>query len=433
MINRLDAGADGFAAALARLRRIPEADDIQDAVAAIIRRVCDDGDAALLEFGAKFDDFHPQTAADLHISPRTMAAARETIPAPVLSALRDAAARVREYHRRQKPRSWRRADARGNVVGERFAPVSRAAVYAPGGRAAYPSSVLMGVIPAKIAGVAEVLLMTPAAGGAVSPLTLAAAAEAGADGVLLCGGAQAIAAAALGTESVRRADVVAGPGNAFVAEAKRQLCGRIGVDSLAGPSEVLIVSDSSAPSEWVAADVVAQAEHDSLAQSIVVSPDRRHLDEVAAALAKQISAQPRAATIAESLANRGALIFAADLDGCIRIADEIAAEHVQIMCADAETVAARVRTAGGIFVGAHSPTVLGDYGAGPNHILPTGGTARFASPLSTVHFMKRTGILRADPEGASVLAETAAILAEAEGLFAHATAARLRLRQKSAP
>lgn len=431
MINRLDAGAEGFADALARLRRIPEADDIQDAVAAIIRQVRENGDSALLKFSAEFDDFRPKNAAGLHIPKKMLAAARETISPPVLSALRDAAARVREYHRRQKPRSWQRADLHGNIVGERFAPVSRAAVYAPGGRAAYPSSVLMGVIPAKVAGVAEVLLMTPAAGGAVSPLSLAAAAEAGADEVLICGGAQAIAAAAFGTESVRRADVVAGPGNAFVAEAKRQLCGHIGVDSLAGPSEVLIISDDSASPEWVAADMIAQAEHDSLAQSIVVSPVRRHLDEVAAALQKQISAQPRAAIVSESLAKRGALILAPDLDECIRIADEIAAEHLQIMCADADTVAARVRTAGGIFIGAHSPTVFGDYGAGPNHILPTGGTARFASPLSTVHFMKRTGVLRANPEGAAVLAESAAVLAESEGLFAHAAAARLRGTKKS--
>ena len=428
MINRLDAGADGFAESLARLLRIPEADDIADAVAAIIRRVRDDGDAALLELSAKFDDFRPAAAADLYVSPRAIAEARAAIPAAALSALQTAAARVREYHRRQKPESWEFADSFGNMVGERISPVLRAAVYAPGGRAAYPSSVLMGVIPAKIAGVPEVLLLTPAAGGAVSPLTLAAAAEAGADRILMCGGAQAIAAAAFGTESVPRADVVAGPGNAFVAEAKRQLCGRIGVDSLAGPSEVLILSDGSASPEWTAADVIAQAEHDSLAQSIVVSPVREHLDEIAAALARQVPKQPRAAIIAESLAARGALIFAPDMDACIRIADEVAAEHVQVMCADAENIAARVRCAGGLFIGAHSPVSLGDYGAGPNHILPTGGTARFASPLGAGHFMKRAGVLRANPEGAAILAETAAVLAEAEGLFAHAAAAKMRMR-----
>lgn len=430
IIHRLDAEADGFCAALARLLQIAAADDIRDSVAAILRRVRENGDAALLEYGAKFDNFHPASPAELYASASEIAAARKTIAAPVLSALESAAARVRAYHRRQKPRSWRRADVRGNVVGERILPVARAAAYAPGGRAAYPSSVLMGVIPAKIAGVAEVILMTPATGGAASPLTLAAAAIAGADKVLFCGGAQAAAAAAFGTESVPRADVIAGPGNAYFAEAKRQLCGQIGVDSLAGPSEVLIVSDDSVSAEWVAADVAAQAEHDSLAQSIVVSPSRRHLDEVAAALAKQIPAQPRAEIIAESLSARGALIFAPDMDACVRIADEIAAEHVQVMCENAEAVAARIRRAGGIFIGAHSPAPFGDYGAGPNHILPTGGTARFASPLNAGHFMKRIGILQMSAEGAAEFAETAAVLAEAEGLRAHATAARLRKKRK---
>ena len=428
MIRRLEADADGFAAALAKLLQMPAADDIQSAVSAIIRRVRDEGDAALLEYGAKFDDFRPASSAGLYASARDIAAARKTLSPPVLSALKSAAARVRAYHRRQKPRSWQRTDACGNVVGERIAPVSRAAVYAPGGRAAYPSSVLMGVIPAKVAGVSEIILMTPAAGGAVSPLTLAAAAIAGADKVLLCGGAQAVAAAAFGTDSVPRADVIAGPGNAFVAEAKRQLCGQIGVDSLAGPSEVLILSDDSAPPEWVAADVIAQAEHDFAAQSIVISPSRRHLDEVAAELARQTPLQPRAAIIADSLAARGALIFAPDMEKCIQIANDISPEHLQVMCDNADAVAARIHGAGGVFIGAHSPTPLGDYGAGPNHILPTGGTARFASPLNTGHFMKRTGVLRMSPAGAADFAETAAVLAHAEGLYAHA--ASVRLRQK---
>lgn len=426
MINRLNAATAGFAQTLAALRRPPAA-EVAAATTAIINRVRDEGDAALLALTAEFEQTNFAAPADLWVSPAILAAAPNKIAPELLAALEAAAARVRAYHQQQKPQSWQRTDAAGNMVGERLRPVARAAVYAPGGQAAYPSSVLMGVIPAKIAGVAEVVLITPPAAGAVSPITLAAAAIAGADRVLMLGGAQAVAAAAWGTSTIARADVIAGPGNAFVAEAKRQLYGHIGVDSLAGPSEVLIISDDTTDPNWVAADMIAQAEHAADAQSIALSPSERHLQAVAAALGEQIPQQPRARIIGESLATRGALIVAANIAACCRIANDIAAEHVQVMCADASAVAEQIDNAGGLFIGAHACVPLGDYGAGPNHVLPTAQTARFASPLGVGHFYKRTGVLQVGARGVSALAQTAATLAEAEGLFAHAASAKMRM------
>ena len=428
MIRRLDAAAADFSESLASLRNLPST-AVQEVVADVIRRVREEGDAALLAFSEKFDGFRPDTAAGFYAP--VSAAAKTQISPPLLEALEKAAARVSDYHQRQMPQAWEHTDSLGNMYGETITPVAHAAVYAPGGQAAYPSSVLMGVIPAKIAGVPKITLITPATDGVLPPITLAAAAVAGADHVVMLGGAQAVAAAALGTETISRADVIAGPGNVFVAEAKRQLYGEIGIDSLAGPSEVLIISDESADPKWVAADMMAQAEHDAIAQSIAISPNKEHLEQVAAELAAETPRQPRAALIAESLSARGALISAPDMEACCRIADEIAAEHVQIMCADADSVAARIHNAGGVFIGAHSCVALGDYGAGPNHVLPTAQTARFASPLGVGNFLRRAGVLRASAEGAAVWAETAAVLAEAEGLFAHAASAKLRMTPKT--
>ncbi|MGI9307557.1 MAG: histidinol dehydrogenase [Gammaproteobacteria bacterium] len=427
MINRLDSESAGFAAALARLRRLPAQDGVQESVAAILRRVRAEGDAALLELTAQFDGFSAASAAALFLPPESRRAARAQIPPPLCRALEEAAARIGEYHRRQMPESWRLRDANGNISGEDISPVARAAVYAPGGLAAYPSSVLMGVIPAKIAGVADIMLMTPPTkSGILPPAVLAAAEIAGVDSVLMLGGAQAVAAAAFGTETIRRADVVAGPGNAFVAEAKRQVFGYAGIDSPAGPSEVVIISDDSTAPEWVAADMLAQAEHDANAQSIAISPSRAHLDKVAESLAAQTARQPRAKIIAESLAARGALITAPTIARCCEIANDIAPEHAQVMCENAEETARRICNAGGLFVGAYSSVALGDYGAGPNHILPTAGAARFASPLGVSHFLKRTGFLQTGKTGTPLLAAAAALIAEAEGLHAHAAAAKLR-------
>ena len=425
-INRLNADENDFIASLMRLRQPPDGEDVHDVVAAIIRRVREEGDAALVELSAKFDGNTASQAAELFISPAELQAACSKIQPEIMKEIENAAARVRNYHQQQKTESWQSTDAHGNICGERVAAVSRAAVYAPGGQAAYPSSALMGLIPAKVAGVSEVFLMTPAAKGSVPPITLAAAATAGADGVWMLGGAQAVAAAAFGTETVARADVIVGPGNVYVAEAKRQLCGQIGIDSLAGPSEVLIVCDETANPDWVAADMLAQAEHDRHAQSIAISPNASFLDEVAAAMATQIQQQPRADIIAQSLASRGALITAKDMVACCQIANEIAAEHVQVMCADAVNVASQIHHAGGIFIGEYSCVPLGDYGAGPNHVLPTAQTARFASPLGVEHFLKRTGILHINANGAPPVVKTAVALAKAEGLFAHASSAMLR-------
>ena len=425
-IRRWSAEDNGFARSLARLRRPPDLENVRAAVADILRQVESEGDDAVLRLTARLDGVRKKTAAELFVPPAALRAACKKIPKPLLKALRDAAGRIGDYHRRQIPKSWRRKDAFGNIVGERMTAMARAAVYAPGGRAAYPSSALMGLIPAKIAGVGEVFLFSPPAKGGLPPLILAAAAVGGADGVWTIGGAQALAAAAFGTETIPRADVAVGPGNAYVAEAKRQLAGRVGVDSLAGPSELLIVGDRATNAEWAAADMLAQAEHDEHAQSIAVSPSAEFLDKLEKALAKQLAGQPREKIIRHSLSERGALIWAKDMDACCQIADEIAAEHLQVMCANAAKVASRIRNAGGIFIGAFSSAALGDYGAGPNHVLPTAGTARFASPLSAAHFMKRSGILQASSSGASPLAKTAAVLADAEGLPAHARAAKLR-------
>ncbi len=354
----------------------------------------------------------------------------EKIPPELRAALADAAARLRDYHERQRAMSWQYTDTYGNRLGERVSALKRAVVYAPGGKASYPSSALMGLIPAKIAGVDEVILTTPAPQGKVPETILAAAAIGGADRVFMLSGAQAVAAFALGTASIPQADVIVGPGNAYVAEAKRQLAGRAIFDAPAGPSEVLIISDGSAPAEWVAADMMAQAEHDEMAQSIAVSHDEEHLQAVEEALRRLLPTAKRADIIRHSLAARGALILARDIADCCRIADVIAAEHVQVMCHEAEAIADNVRNAGCIFIGAHSCVPLGDYCAGTNHVLPTAAAARFSSPLGVGVFYKRTGVVQAVAEGVAPLIKTTALLAQAEGLPAHVHAARLRLNEK---
>ncbi|MDM5146946.1 histidinol dehydrogenase [Candidatus Persebacteraceae bacterium Df01] len=428
MIPQLRTSAPDFANSFAVLRRQLNDEDVSAVVANIIERVRADGDKALLELTVQYDRAPLESAKKLVVPAETLSQAHESLAPELQAALRAAAERIEEYHRRQLPQSWQYTDFNGNTCGERITPVARAAVYAPGGRAAYPSSVLMGVIPAKIAGVREITLLTPVADGAVPPITLAAAKIAGADKVFTLGGAQAVAAAALGTDTVPRADVIVGPGNAYVAEAKRQLCGIVGIDSLAGPSEVLIVCDDTANPEWVAADMLAQAEHDERAQCITVSPDAALLNQVAAALVRQLETAPRAAIARHSLVSRGALITAANIGECCQLANDIAAEHVQVMCADAPAVAANIHNAGGLFIGAYSCVPLGDYGAGPNHVLPTAQTARFASPLGVHHFIKRTGIFQATAAGARIPAADAVTLARAEGLFAHAEAAALRTK-----
>ena len=429
-IRECRADAADFADVLRQLQTPPQDDDVQNCVAKILSRVQKGGDAALLEITAELDKVHAKSIADLRISPSQMHAAVEVIPPALRRALQDMAERVRRYHERQKPQDWEMEDENGNQMGERFLPVSRAAVYAPGGRAAYPSSVLMGVIPAKVAGVESIIVITPpqAEGedGKPLPVVLAAAAIAGADEMLCLGGAQAAAAAAFGTASIPRADVFVGPGNMYQTEAKRQLAGRIGLDSPAGPSEVLILADESANPTWVAADMLAQAEHDPQAQSILVTDSAQFAAAVRGALAVQLADAPRAEIIRRSLATRGALIVAADMAACCEVANHIAAEHVQIFCAAAAQVAAQIRNVGGLFIGAYSCTAFGDYGAGPNHVLPTNRAARFASPLGVQNFLKRSGWLAASAAGAAALSTGVCLLAESELLPAHAHSAALR-------
>ena len=423
----LSAEQSDFADRLRTLRTPPIAPPaVRQQVEAMEAHIREEGDKALLDYTEQFDCHRPPSVAELEVPPEALRTAESQVDAGLRHDLQTAAARLHDYHSRQQPTDWFYSDEHGNRLGERVRPVRRAVIYAPGGKAAYPSSVLMGVIPAVVAGVEEIILTTPAPGGTVPPITLVAAKLAGVHRIFLLGGAQAIIGFALGSETLPVADVIVGPGNAYVAEAKRQMFGRVGLDSIAGPSEVLILSDGSAPIDWIVADMAAQAEHDEEAQSMLLSPDRAHIDAVAVALAEFVESLPRRDIIRQSLANRGLFLHAPTLDDCCRIADDIAAEHLHIMTDKPETVANRIQNGGGFFIGHHSCVAFGDYLAGPNHILPTAGTAVFASPLGVGHFCKRSGYLQASAAGASALADTTARLADAEGLSAHAHAARKR-------
>ncbi|MCH9758223.1 MAG: histidinol dehydrogenase [Proteobacteria bacterium] len=430
LINLLDRNSDTFGAQLQTLL-LPPADDalVRQRVRAILDDIEQRGDAALLELSARFDNFSPATAADFEVPAATLAAAKEQIPAQLCADLQLAAERLRDYHQRQLPKNWNYEDQHGNHLGEKTTAVERAVIYAPGGTAAYPSSVLMGGIPATIAGVDEIILTTPATNGILPPITLAAAAIAGYDRVFMLGGAQAIIGFAIGSETLPVADVIVGPGNAYVAEAKRQVFGSVGIDSIAGPSEVLIISDGSADPDWIAADLAAQAEHDTVAQSILISDNREHINKVIAALEALVPTLARADIIRAALSTRGACILADDIDDCCVLADDIAPEHLQIMTADPEQVAQNIRNAGSIFLGNYGSVPFGDYLAGTNHVLPTAGTARFSSPLGVEHFIKRSSTFFASAAGAAALAPVVGRLADAEGLSAHAHSARLR--QKS--
>ena len=426
-IRQLISGTADYADQLETLLLQPEESaEIKARVETMFNTIEDDGDDALIAYCEKFDRFSPDSAADLEVTQDALKVAQQKITAPLLQDIETAAARLETYHRHQLPQSWDYTDEHGNRLGEIVTPVERAVVYAPGGTAAYPSSVLMGVIPAKIAGVKEIILSTPAPQGQIPAVTLAAATVAGCHRVFRLGGAQAILGFALGTDTLPAVDVVVGPGNAYVAEAKRQVVGMVGIDSIAGPSEVLIISDGSAPADWVAADMAAQAEHDPLAQSILTSPNPDHISAVVKALETLVPTLARADTITASLNERGACITAADMDECCLIADDIAPEHLQIMADNPEQIARKIQNAGSIFLGNYASVAFGDYLAGTNHVLPTAGTARFSSPLGVHHFMKRSGLYQATAAGAAALAGSVARLADAEGLSAHAQSARLR-------
>jgi histidinol dehydrogenase len=428
--RRLDAAAPGFEAALTALLAFETAQDesVDRAVREILAAVRARGDTALLELTARFDRWTPRSAADLDVDPALARAALQRIPGAEREALESAAARIRAFHERQRQDSWRFEEADGTVLGQQVTPLDRVGLYVPGGKAAYPSSVLMNAIAAKVAGVPELVMVTPTPDGAMNDYVLASAAIAGVDRIVRVGGAQAVGALAFGTASVAAVDKVVGPGNAYVAAAKRQVFGRVGIDMVAGPSEILVIADASANPDWVAMDLFSQAEHDEIAQAILLSPDESLLERVAASMRRQVAALPRRAIVEASLGARGALVRVRDLAQACEIANRIAPEHLELAVADPEALLPRIRHAGAIFLGHHASEAIGDYCAGPNHVLPTSRTARFSSPLGVYDFQKRSSVIRLTPEAAARLGRTAATLARAEGLEAHARSAELRFK-----
>ncbi len=428
-LRRLDTAAPGFDAALAALTAFESGQDegVEATVAQIVGDVRARGDAALLEYTRRFDRIDAPSVAALEISAQEMQGAHELLPAAQSGALAAAAARIRAFHERQKVGGWSFTEADGTELGQRVTPLDRVGVYVPGGKAAYPSSVLMNVIPAHVAGVREIVMVVPAPDGVRNPLVLAAARLAGVTRAFTIGGAQAIAALAYGTQTVPAVDKICGPGNAYVAAAKRRVFGTVGIDMVAGMSEVLIIADATANPDWLALDLFAQAEHDEMAQALLVTPDLGLLERVAASARRLIADMPRAAIIAASLARRGALIKTRDLAEACAIANRVAPEHLELAVADPEALLPQIRHAGAIFVGHYASEVLGDYCAGPNHVLPTGRTARFSSPLSVHDFEKRSSVLRISRAAAQKLGPVAATLARGEGLAAHARSAEARI------
>jgi len=427
-INRFDSGDAAFEAQLTQLLdRAPEADaQVTAQVAAIIAAVRQRGDAALLEYTNRFDRRSLAAAAELEFSRKKCEAAWDSLPEDLREALNTAAGRIRDYAQRQKLEGWEFHDAFGNVLGQRVTAMDRVGIYVPGGKAAYPSSVLMNAIPARVAGVGEIVMVVPAPGGELNPVVLGAAHLAGVDRLFSIGGAQAVAALAYGTATVPAVDKIVGPGNAYVAAAKRLVFGQVGIDSIAGPSEIVVVCDGHSDPRWIAMDLFSQAEHDELAQSILISPDREFLQRVEAAMLERLVALPRAAIVRASLAGRGALIAVRDLDEAIALCNRIAPEHLELSVAAPRQWLEKVRHAGAVFLGRHTPEAFGDYCAGPNHVLPTSRAARYSNPLGVYEFQKRSSLIECSPEGARQLAAIAGRLADAEGLQAHAASARDR-------
>ena len=422
-LRRLATRARGFDAKLVALTRYDAAQDpaVQSTVRRILAAVRARGDAAVRKYTKQFDGI---TLEGFEVSKARFEEAMQSVPREQLDALRAAHGRIRAFHEKQLQQSWEYTDADGTRLGQRLTPLERVGLYVPGGKAAYPSSVLMNAVPARVAGVRELVMVSPNP----NPLVLAAAALAGVDRVLAIGGAQAVAALAYGTESVPRVDKIVGPGNVYVAEAKRQVFGQVGIDMLAGPSEILVIADGSVPADWVAMDLFSQAEHDEAAQAILLSPLPAFLDEVEKAINKLLPEMPRRKVIAASLKARGALIQVRDLDEACALANRIAPEHLELAVQEPEKILPRVSNAGAIFLGRWSSEAIGDYCAGPNHVLPTAGTARFSSPLGVYDFQKRSSVIGVSQAGAATLGRTAAVLANGEGLQAHARAAEMRFK-----
>jgi histidinol dehydrogenase len=416
-----------FAAFLATKRE--SAQDVEDAVKAIIADVVARGDAALIELSRKFDRVDLATVG-LRVAPGELAAAAAACEPGALAALKLACERIEAYHRRQLPKDERFTDPLGVELGYRWTAIAAAGLYVPGGTAAYPSSVLMNAVPAKVAGVERLVMVVPAPDGKLNPLVLAAAQLAGVDEIFRVGGAQAVAALAYGTASIAPVDKIVGPGNAYVAAAKRLVFGKVGIDMIAGPSEVLILADRDANPEWIAADLLAQAEHDTAAQSILITDDAALARDVEAAVAAQLATLPRADIAGASWRDFGATILVETLDQAVPLIDAVAPEHLEIVARDGDALAARIRNTGAIFLGAHTPEAIGDYVAGSNHVLPTARSARFSSGLGVLDFMKRTSILRCGPDQLAALGPAAIALGEAEGLGAHARSVAIRLNRR---
>ena len=425
---RLDAADPGFEAQFARLLGLKRetAADVNAEVAAILADVRARGDAAVLDYTERFDRVR-LTAPELRVTAAEVDAAVAAVDARTQAALEHAARRIESYHRTQVPTDHSYTDDDGIELGWRFSPLDSVGMYVPGGKAAYPSSVLMNALPARVAGVARMAMAVPAPDGAISPAVLAAARIAGIDEIYRIGGAQAVAALAYGTATVAAVDKIVGPGNAYVAAAKRQVFGTVGIDMIAGPSEIVVVADSGNDAAWIAADLLSQAEHDETAQAVLITDDRGFGDEVAAAAETLLGTLARATTARESWETNGAIVVVADLAGAADLVNRMAPEHLELAVAAPDELAARIRNAGAIFLGRHTPEAIGDYVAGPSHVLPTARSARFASGLSVLDFVKRTSLMRCDAAALGAVGPTAATLADAEGLGAHALSVRIRL------
>ncbi|MGC2167360.1 MAG: histidinol dehydrogenase [Gallionella sp.] len=427
-IRKLSSRAVGFSDELGKLLAFEEtADDkLEATVAAIIADVRKRGDEAVLEYTRKFDRLTLDSATKMELPMRELRSAFEQLPAEQRSALEQAAARVTAYHEKQLQTSWTYADDDGTLLGQQVTPLDRVGLYVPGGKAAYPSSVLMNALPAKVAGVAELIMVVPTPDGVKNQLVLAAAYLAGVDRVFTVGGAQAVAALAYGTATIPKVDKIVGPGNAYVASAKRRVFGVCGIDMIAGPSEILVICDGQTDPDWIAMDLFSQAEHDELAQAILLSPDEKFISAVAASADRLLEQMPRRAIIQTALENRGALIQVADLDEACAISNRIAPEHLELSVAEPQAWLPKLKHAGAIFMGRFTSEALGDYCAGPNHVLPTSGTARFSSPLGVYDFQKRSSLIQVSEKGAHKLGGIASTLAFGEGLQAHAQSALYR-------
>lgn len=428
-ITRLVAGQTDFDAKLDALLAWESVSDkqVNHIVDDVIANVRSRGDEALVEYTNRFDRMNAESMAELEMSQARLHESLKNLPADQRTALEIAAKRIADYHERQRSESWRYTEADGTVLGQQVTPMDRVGIYVPGGKAAYPSSVLMNAMPAKVAGVKEIIMVVPTPDGVVNELVLAAAALSGVDRVFTLGGAQAVAALAYGTETVPRVDKIVGPGNIFVATAKRAVFGAVGIDMIAGPSEILIICDGKTNPDWIAMDLFSQAEHDEDAQSILICHDASYIDQVQASIEKLLPTMEREEIIRTSLKNRAILIQVDDLQAAAELSNRIAPEHLELSIEDPEALLPSIRHAGAIFMGRYTAESLGDYCAGPNHVLPTSGTARFSSPLGVYDFQKRSSIIMFSAEGASEMGKVASVLARGESLTAHARSAEYRI------